>query len=358
MRAVVLASCDATAREVAGMSIGCGAAGVLEVRHDLVVGPDGSGQVQGTASDLGGVVQVQRVELDHGCVSCTVREALVPLLAWVVEQGRWRDVLVSLPVTAPPDAVAWQLDEAIHDGRLAGLVLAGVVTALDATTVLDDLMGDDLLSERGLQLSGHDQRAVGEALSLQLDASDLVLCLERPDERSSALLDHVMAPGVARVDGLDALDVDALFAGRHDLAAAHWRMAPEHRSARTCRQDHGVWTLELHSPHAFHPARLLDQVELLGSGRLRSRGCFWLPSRPGTVCVWDGSGGQLSIGEAGPWRGEAMTHLVVTGIDEGDRGRVERAFDDVLLTGHEQPRAVQQWAGRPDGLEAWLGEVD
>lgn len=120
-----------------------------------------------------------------------------------------------------------------------------------------------------------------------------------------------------------------------------------------------MWTLDLTSDRPFHPARLLDRIEDLGSGALRARGCFWLPSRPGEICIWDGAGGQLSIGEAGPWETcPAHTHLVVTGVEADDAERVRQAFEAVLLSEAEVPTALARWAGHPDGLEPRLGGVE
>ncbi|NED95650.1 cobalamin biosynthesis protein CobW [Phytoactinopolyspora alkaliphila] len=42
------------------------------------------------------------------------------------------------------------------------------------------------------------------------------------------------------------------------------------------------------------PGRLMRSIEQLGTGRVRARGRFWLPTRPQTLCLWDGAGGQSS----------------------------------------------------------------
>ncbi|GAA1387885.1 hypothetical protein GCM10009599_00070 [Luteococcus peritonei] len=348
---------DPTVRDVASLGLACDMAEGVEVRHDLVQTDQGQ-VVRCTVADLGGVVHREDVELDHGCLSCTVREGLVPTLRWIAAQQRWRQVLVTLPTTGAPDAVAHQVQQALDDGELDALRLAHVLTVVDQARLVHDLLGDDLLAERGLELSEQDVRAVGEALANQLDYCDTVLTLDDADPVALALLEHALVPGVDLVQGIGSLDVAAVFASRHQVERNQQRMAPTRRRARTRQERHGVWTVELHSPRAFHPGRLLEQIELLGIGEVRARGCFHLPSRPGVVCIWDGSGGQLSIGEAGLWQERTpFTRLVVSGIDEQVRDRIARAFHDVLLTEHEQ-RVSSRWAGRPDGLEPWLGEVE
>jgi G3E family GTPase len=117
----------------------------------------------------------------------------------------------------------------------------------------------------------------------------------------------------------------------------------------------GVWTLDLRSWRPLHPERLRHRIGDLGGGARRSRGRFWLPTRPSTTCCWDGAGGQLSIGSVGPWLGnQPSTRLVVTGID--DPSRVEAAFDEVLLSDAELAKGLSRWQGTDDGFDPWLGE--
>ncbi|GAB2482193.1 GTP-binding protein [Luteococcus sediminum] len=355
---VLLATIDPTVRDLASLALACDLGDGVEVRHELVAGADGPQEVRCTVSDITGVVFTSLTELDHGCLSCTAREGLVPTLQWVAEQGRWSSALVTLPVGAANEQVAQQLQYAIDQQALQAR-LAHSLAVVDPETLVDDLLGGHLLAERGLALSEHDARAVGEALSAQLDAADTVVTLDHAQPQASSLLEHVLPPEVHRVTGLHRLDVGALLAGNHDVEALDARLAPSRRRVRCHEERDGVWTVVLDSTRAFHPQRLLDQVELLGSGPVRARGCFWLPSRPDAVCVWDGSGGQLSIGEVGHWcEQERRTRLVVTGTCQETRGRIERAFRDVLLSEHEQSSAAARWAGRSDGLEAWLGEVE
>lgn len=356
---VLLASIDPIVRDIASLGVVCDMDTGLEVRHELVTLPDGSQEVRCTVADATGLVYREDFSLDHGCLSCTVREGLVPTLRWIAEQQRWRQVLVTLPVSASREAVAWQLADAIECGDLTDVRLAHVLTVVDQTTLVDDLLGEDLLVERDLTLSDVDERAVGEALSSQLDYSDTVVTLDAPDAMVDSLLEHVLPVELARAGGIGALDVACLFASSHDVAANQERLVPSGRRPRRTADSDGVWTLDLVSDKPFHPGRLLSEIELLGSGPVRARGCFWLPSRPGVICVWDGSGGQLSIGEAGPWQGtRPVTRIVVSGVDDEVHDRIVRAFDDVLVTDAELGSALARWAGRPDGLEPWLGEVE
>ena len=94
-----------------------------------------------------------------------------------------------------------------------------------------------------------------------------------------------------------------------------------------------MWSLDLRSPAPFHPGRLMARIEDLGCGRIRSRGHFWLPTRPDEICVWDGAGGQLSVGPYGFCGSRPpSTHLTFVGIEAADRDRIASAFAAALLT--------------------------
>ena len=107
-------------------------------------------------------------------------------------------------------------------------------------------------------------------------------------------------------------------------------------------------------------ARQIQQgrVEVLGGGHRRTRGCFWLPTRPTQVCQWEGAGGMLSIGTFDDWYDmRPHTRIVVVGTDEG-REELETALRSCLLTDDEIERHGLRWRVPGDGLEPWLGPVD
>jgi hypothetical protein len=72
--------------------------------------------------------------------------------------------------------------------------------------------------------------------------------------------------------------------------------------------------------------------------------------------VWDGAGGQLSLGTLGDWGGTApRTRLVITGVDDV-RDDLRAALEEILLTPRELRAGLHRWLGRPDVLAPWLGE--
>ncbi|GIG36945.1 CobW family GTP-binding protein [Cellulomonas pakistanensis] len=364
----VLATIDPVLRDSAVFTVVVDRPGTVVLRHDIVDGPGGGG-IRRVVVDASGVLEDVLVPLEHACLSCSVREDAVPTLERLARDPRWDAVLLALPVSAEPLPVTRALGAATRRGGvLRSLELATVLTAVDRDTVEDDLLGDDLLDERGIALTEDDRRGVGEALAAQLGHADVVLVATGgsegeqdadtalDDRIASDLVEHVRAADSRRVDGLYSLDVAALFESRHDASAADRRLDPLHASAVPgAPTGNGVWTLELRSDRPLHPERMVAEVHRLGSGPFRSRGRFWVPSRPDSLCVWDGSGGQLSVGAMGLWHRRAPhTCLVFTGVGEG-REQLRAAFEDILMTPEEYAAGLLPWLGREDVLEPWLG---
>ncbi len=356
---VVLVTIDPVVRDATVFGLVTDHPRMVVLRHDIQDGPDGGG-IRRVVVGAAGVIEDTLVPLEHACVSCAIREDAIPTLERLSRDPRWDAVLLALPVAAEPLPVTRALGWATRrGGNLRGLRLAAAVSALEIDTFEEDLLGDDLLDERGLALTEDDRRSVGEALAAQVGHADLVLVSGHVAGFGAAsdLLDHVRAADARRVDGLYGADARELLAAEHDVRAGERRLDPMHVVPVTgAPTGRGAWTLVLASDRPLHPERLVEHVARLGSGRLRSRGRFWVPSRPDSVCVWDGAGGQLSIGSMGRWgRRQPDTRLVLTGLEDV-RHELVAAFEDVLMTPGEHAAGLAPWLGRQDVLAPWLGD--
>jgi G3E family GTPase len=322
--------------------------GVVVVRHHI----DVERQVlTRTVSEVTGALEEHQVELEHACVSCAIREDIVPTLERLARERRWQSIVAHLPVGAEPAQLCTVVT---RDTRLARFLrISAVVTAVGSAQPVRDLLGDDLLAERGLHSAHDDRRGVGEVLAAMVEYSDTVVLDGPVDPCARGLVTTLARPGVAVVEGGSALDSATLVGSLHGYAASGAWISPARSEELPRVGAEGVWQLDLRSPQPFHPDRLLESLEELGSGAHRSRGCFWLPTRPGRVIEWNGAGGQLSIGDRGPWgRLRPFTRIVLTGVGVAPQ-HLRPAFDRLLAGADETPRARLA----EDGFEPWLGPI-
>jgi G3E family GTPase len=398
----------ATGRET-GLTLVCGAdraaaaavAGSLRGPRGVLVAPDLRGLGEGvvhrrTVDDHG--AQDAVLELAHGCVACTLRENLLPLLLRLARDPAVRHVVLLLDPGMEPEAAAEALHTLVPDGAdapvTAVLALRGVVGVVDAQTWLDDAASDDALVERGLGLTADDERTVAQMVVAQAEFADVLLvtgrCASPWDRvRLDAVLDR-LAPRAERLTVADppagtpemATELGAEIVARlADLAPGARRGVPEDAHAPLLRgqpplaRDAGVSLLHVGHRRPFHPERLHTAIDVLLHGTIRVRGRVWVASQPEHVLWLESAGGALQIGFAGTWLagseqwdevdderraaaalrwderfGDREQQLVVLVHDADPAGIVE-ALDAALLTDAELAAGEAAWRRFPDPFE-------
>ncbi|GAA1511529.1 CobW family GTP-binding protein [Nocardioides humi] len=322
--------------------------GAVAVRH--AIDPE-RGLLTRTVSDLTGVVETHETLLEHACVSCAIREDILPTLERLARDGRWQSIVAHLPVGAEAAHLCSVLT---WDTRLARFLrVSAVVTAVGARHPVRDLLGDDLLADRGHHCAQDDRRGVGEVLAAMVEYADVVAFDDTVDPVARGLVTALARPDATVVEGGHGLGGDVLTGRLHQHTRTDAWTSPVRTDALPDVRAEGVWRLDLQSLRPFHPDRLLDSLESLGAGAHRSRGCFWLPSRPGRALEWDGAGGQLSIGDHAGWaRRTPFTRIVLTGVGVAP-AHLREAFAGLLVAEDERG----SWSVAEDGFEPWLGPI-
>jgi hypothetical protein len=167
-----------------------------------------------TVSDLSGVVEHVETELEHACVACAIREDIVPTLERLARDGRWESVVALLPVGATAPQVCSVLS---RDPRLARVVrVSAVMVAVRSELVVSDVLGDDLLAERGHHTSHEDRRGVGEVLASMVEFADVVVADDVLRPPAFELLRALARPDVlVQADGPHHLAAQELLGHLH-----------------------------------------------------------------------------------------------------------------------------------------------
>lgn len=349
---VVVTGVNAAAMDNAMVSLSWDLPRAVAVRHRI----DPHTQIlTRTVSDPSGVLELEHVLLEHACVGCALREDVLPTLKRLARDDRWNSIVAGLPTATEATQLAHIL---ARDSRIARyLKLSSIVTAVGADHLVEHLLSDDLLQEHGLHTNPDDDRGLGEVACAQIELADVLVLAGDPGPQGTDLLRALARPDSQLLTGADQLDGSTITSRRHPNSLTRSWYSPQVEADVPPLGDSHAWRLVLRSPRPFHPERLLDQIERLGTGRHRSRGCFWVPTRTGTMLEWSGAGGQLSIGTNSRWgRRIPLTRLVFTGLGTTPHDLVT-AFEDLLLTPTEALLDPRTWDVGEDGLEAWLGDI-
>jgi G3E family GTPase len=288
------------------------------------------------------------LELGHGCVSCTLRENLLPLVAQLSERADVSRIVLHLDPRMEPEPVCWALDRSR---------VQAVVTAVDHERWLADATSDDSMHERGLGGSADDERTVAQVAVGQAEFAD-VLVLTGPAGRLDAafrrLAPLALVVPLGGVEWLSSLPSRAR-RGRPDNAHG-----PLLRGEPPLHRENGFELLLFSERRPFHPERFHAAVDVLLDGVVRSRGRFWLASRPDIALWLESAGGGLQIGHAGPWLAavddwdgvdddrRAMAALGWDPYYGADHAEITAALRDALVTDAELAAGLSAWDGYRD----------
>jgi G3E family GTPase len=262
--------------------------GAVLVRHDLSRVEEGVVRrwVDGVETEL---------QLEHGCVSCTMRLDLLPLL-----HSLNGTVVVHLDPLLEPAVVRRALEE-------NGVRVECVITVLDAVSWLDDALSDASMVS--------DQRTVAQVVVAQAEAADVLVLQGSADDRTLAVLDR-LAPGAHRCTP----ETLVVRRGKRRLMP----LVP----------SDGVSTAVFTADRPFHPVRLNDALDVLLDGTVvRARGRLWVADAPEVAMRLESAGCGLHVGEGGPWTGTPDQQLVA--ITLGSPDSLVAVFQEALLTDDE-----------------------
>ena len=277
------------------------------------------------------------VEMTNGCICCTLREDLLVEVAALARAGRFDVLVIESTGISEPLPVAETFTFRDETGTsLSDLArLDTLVTVVDAVAFPVDLEAADDLVERGESLGADDHRSLAELLIDQVEFADVIV-LNKIDLISRAERErlihalrqlnrhaHIVQASFAQVPLAEVIDT-----GRFDFARA--ANAPgwlaELRGTHTPEtEEYGVGSFVYCARRPFHPGRFHAAMQRDWPGNLlRSKGFFWLASRPDWAGEWSQAGGLVRHGPAGLWWDAAPREHWPE--DPAQRARIEADF--------------------------------
>ncbi|MCL5051032.1 MAG: zinc metallochaperone GTPase ZigA [Firmicutes bacterium] len=253
------------------------------------------------------------IELSNGCICCTLREDLLTEVSELANSGRYDYLIIESTGISEPLPVAETFTFEDEQGQSLSHVarLDTMVTLVDAANFLHDFEQADALQDRGEHLGEDDQRSVSDLLVDQIEFADVIVITKA---------DLVAPAQLQRVKGV----VQSLNPRAVIHTSEHGKLNPQHiintglfdfeRAAqapgwlRELRGEHtpeteeyGISSFVYRARRPFNPEKFYQFLhQEWPSGRLiRSKGFFWLASRPHHAHEWHQAGGIARYGLAG-----------------------------------------------------------
>lgn len=333
------------------------------------------------------------IEMQNGCICCTLREDLLIEVSKLAHSGRFDYLLIESTGISEPLPVAETFTFADESGASLGDIarLDTMLTVVDGYNFLRDYDSQDSLADRGVTAGEGDERDVADLLIEQIEFCN-VLCISKVDLLSKeelakleGILRHLNPEARLVHSHRGRVPLDAIFNTRlfdFDKAQASPGWLKEVRGEHTPEtQEYNIRSFVYRARRPFHPTRLSAFVETRWQGVLRSKGFVWLATRSDWVGIWSQAGATCSLEPGGRWWvtvpqedwpeerdacdtilsdfdptwGDRRQELVLIGIDM-DEAALRANLDRCLLTDKEMSRGPSGWKRLKDPLPQW--EVD
>ena len=332
------------------------------------------------------------IEMSNGCICCTLREDLLEEVNKLAKEGRFDHLVIESTGISEPLPVAETFTFADEQGVSLSDVakLDTMVTVVDAVNFLKDYQEAKYLKDKGESLGEDDERSVADLLVDQVEFADLIL-ISKTDlvntedlERLKAILKTLNTDAKVLPIEHGNVDIDkVLNTGLFDFERA--RQAPgwlkEMRGEHIPEtEEYGIGSFCYEARRPFHPDKFhefLHNTKQYGK-LIRSKGFFWLATRPEYAGQWSQAGGIARYGFAGLfWKavpekdwpedeeylasiknqwvepfGDMRQELVFIG--QGlDQEKMTQKLDECLLTEEEVLKGREYWETLKDPFPAW-----
>jgi G3E family GTPase len=256
------------------------------------------------------------VEMSNGCICCTLREDLMIEVEKLAKENRFDYLVIESTGISEPIPVAQTFsfqDEENGIDLSKFSYIDTMVTVVDAFNFFKDFGSSELLVDRELTDIDEDDRSIVNLLTDQIEFADVVILnkTDLVDKKTLELLDQMITKLNPRADIIETSHSEVplswvintgLFDYDEAEQSAGWLEElnkPEHIPET---EEYGIGSFVFRSSKPFNSERFWNYVQSeFPSNIIRSKGLFWMDSRPNQALTWGQAGGSLKADSAGVW---------------------------------------------------------
>lgn len=255
------------------------------------------------------------VEMSNGCICCTLREDLMLEVERLAKEDRFDYLIIESTGISEPIPVAQTFtfvneDENIDLSKFS--FIDCMVTVVDGFNFFNDFGSSNTLQDRELTETEDDFRTIVNLLTEQIEFANVIV-LNKVDLISTddlQLLKGMLTklnPGAKIIEAtfgkvpFNEIIHTGLFNYEEAEASAGWIKELEGVHVPET-ETYGINSFVFRDDRPFHPKRFWNYVNIeFPINIIRSKGLFWIASRPQQAINWGQAGGSLRAESAGVW---------------------------------------------------------
>ncbi|HTJ51008.1 MAG TPA: GTP-binding protein [Cyclobacteriaceae bacterium] len=255
------------------------------------------------------------IEMSNGCICCTLREDLMVEVEKLAKQKKFDYLLIESTGISEPIPVAQTFSFATGD-ELLDLTkfsrLDTMVTVVDAFNFFKDFGSVDTILTREMTDDKEDQRSIVNLLTDQIEFANVII-LNKTDLVSTENLKlleglilklnpeaRIIKSIFGKIEPKEILNTGMFDFDKAQQAAGWIKELNNEHTPET--EEYGITSFVFRDPRPFNPQRLWDYIQNNWPGNvIRSKGIFWMASRPDEALLWSQAGGSSKAEVYGKW---------------------------------------------------------
>ena len=256
------------------------------------------------------------VEMSNGCICCTLREDLMIEVERLANENRFDYLLIESTGISEPIPVAQTFsfiseENGIDLSRFS--YVDTMVTVVDSFNFFKDFGSPETLSDRNLTNIEGDHRTIVNLLTDQIEFANVIILnksdLVTKDEIS--ILNTIIKklnPSAKIIEStFSKIDINEIInTGQFNFEEAEqsagWLEELNKDEHKPETEEYGISSFVFRDKRPFDPEKFWNYIQKgFPLSVIRSKGLFWLASRPKQALIWGQAGGSLKADSAGVW---------------------------------------------------------
>jgi G3E family GTPase len=260
------------------------------------------------------ITEEKLVEMSNGCICCTLREDLMLEVEKLAKENRFDYLFIESTGISEPIPVAQTFtfineEENIDLSRFS--YIDTMVTVVDAFNFFKDYGSAETLKDRNASDIENDERTIVNLLVDQIEFANVIV-LNKTDLVTKTKLElleasikklnpvaKIILSEMGRIQPKEIINT-GLFNYEEAEVSAGW--IQELEGIHTPETDeYGITSFVFRDHRPFNPYRFWEFISNFPTTIIRSKGLFWIASRPDQALNWSQAGGSIKSEGAGVW---------------------------------------------------------